>query len=106
MLNQANQWHPNIKLDYKINQSLPFLDVLLANTNGTLLTSVYHKPSTQPYVVPFLSDHHSHASHNIIQTVLSRALRCSSTVDIFEHERRYVKLMLLYNAYVFYFYYL
>ncbi|CAF4281321.1 unnamed protein product, partial [Adineta steineri] len=32
-LNEANTWHPNIKLDYKIGQSLPFLDILLTNNN-------------------------------------------------------------------------
>ena len=51
LLNEANQWHPNIKLEYTISQSLPFLDVLLTNTNGILLTSVYHKPSAEPYML-------------------------------------------------------
>ncbi|CAF4701549.1 unnamed protein product, partial [Rotaria magnacalcarata] len=27
LLDDANTWHPNIKLDYKIGYSLPFLDV-------------------------------------------------------------------------------
>ncbi|CAF4370583.1 unnamed protein product, partial [Adineta steineri] len=56
LLNEENQWHPNIKLDDKISQSLPFLDVLLTNNNGILSTSVYHKPNAKPYVVPFNSD--------------------------------------------------
>ncbi|CAF3348121.1 unnamed protein product [Rotaria socialis] len=46
----ANTWHRNIKLDYKIGNSLPFLDVQLTNNNGILSTSVYHKPAAQPYV--------------------------------------------------------
>ncbi|CAF4946558.1 unnamed protein product, partial [Rotaria socialis] len=33
LLNDANTWHPNIKLEYKINKSLPFLDVVLTNNN-------------------------------------------------------------------------
>ena len=70
LLNEANQWHPNIKLEYTISQSLPFLDVLLTNTNDILLTSVYHKPSAEPYVVPFISDHHSHLFRNIIKLML------------------------------------
>ncbi|CAF4294657.1 unnamed protein product, partial [Rotaria magnacalcarata] len=44
LLDDVNTWHPNIKLDYKIGNSLPFLDVQLTNNNGILLTSVYHKP--------------------------------------------------------------
>jgi hypothetical protein len=98
LLDQANAWHRNIKLDYKISQSLPFLDVLLTNKNGILFTSVYHKPSTEPYVVPFISDHHPHVFRNIIQVVLARAVRYSSTFEIFQRERRYIKLMLLYNG--------
>jgi hypothetical protein len=98
LLDEANTWHPNIKLDYKIGQSLPFLDVLLTNNNGLLSTSVYHKPTTEPYVVPFISDHPQHVFSNIIQTVLTRTVRYSSTFDTFNYERRSIKLMLLYNG--------
>ncbi|CAF4283396.1 unnamed protein product [Adineta steineri] len=98
LLDQANTWHPNIKLDYKIGQSLPFLDVLLTNNHGILATSVYHKPNAEPYVVPFNSDHPRHVFVNIIQTLLTRAVRYSSTFDIFNYERRSIKLMLLYNG--------
>ena len=98
LLATANAWHPNIKLDYKIHQSLPFLDVLLTNENGILSTSVYHKPSAEPYVVPFISDHPRHVFGNIVQNGLTRAIRYSSTLDSFNHERRLIKLMLLYNG--------
>ena len=100
LLGQADQWHPNIKLDYKISQSLPFLDVLVTNQNGCLFTSVYHKPSAEPYVVPFISDHHPRVFRNIIQTLLTRTVRYSSTLERFHQERRFIKLMLLYNGYV------
>lgn len=100
LLNQANQWHPNIKLDYTISGHLPFLDVLLTNRAGYLSTSVYHRPTTEPYVVPYVSDHHPHVFRNIIRTFLQRAIRYSSSYEIFEDERRSIKLMLLYNGYV------
>ena len=100
LLSQANKWHPNIKLDFNIGKSLPFLDVLLTNHNGKLLTSVYHKPTAEPYVVPFQSDHPRHVFSNIIQGVLTRAIRYCSTFEAFDHERRSIKLMLLYNRYV------
>ncbi|CAF4078673.1 unnamed protein product, partial [Rotaria sordida] len=99
LLDEANTWHPNIKLDYKIGKSLPFLDVLLTNNNGILSTSVYHKPATEPYVTPFISDHPRHVFMNIIKTSLTRAIRYSSTFEVFNNERRYIKLMLLYNGY-------
>ncbi len=97
-LDDANTWDPNIKLDYKISKSLPFLDVLLTNNNGTLSTSVYHKPAAEPYVIPFISDHPRHVFNNIIQTSLTRAIRYSSTFEAFNVERRSIKLMLLYNG--------
>jgi len=97
LLDEANQWHPNIKLEYKISQSLPFLDVCLTNDSGVLLTSVYHKPSSEPCVVPFTSDHHPYVFRNVIETLLARAIRYSSTFEAFKCERRNIKLKLLYN---------
>ncbi|CAF4517713.1 unnamed protein product, partial [Rotaria magnacalcarata] len=52
-----------------------------------------------PCVVPFISDHPRHVFSNIIQAALLRAVRYSSTLDIFEKERRAIRLMLLYNGY-------
>ncbi|CAM4816819.1 unnamed protein product [Rotaria magnacalcarata] len=99
LLDDANTWHPNIKLEYKISKSLPFLDVILTNNNGIFSTSVYHKPAAEPYVVPFISDHPRHTFVNVIQTSLTRALRNSSTFEILNNERIYIKLTLLYNGY-------
>ncbi|CAF4272522.1 unnamed protein product [Rotaria magnacalcarata] len=95
----SNTWHPNIILEYKIGKSLPFLDILLTNINGTLSTSVYHKPAAEPYVVPFISDHPRHAFDNIVQTSLRRAIKYSSTFQLFNEERRYIKSTFLYNGY-------
>ena len=97
-LDGANKWHANIKFDYKIGKSLPFLDVLLTNNNGTLSTSVYHKPAAEPYVIPFVSDHPRHVFVNIVKTALARVVQYSSTFDAFNTERRTIKLMLLYNG--------
>ncbi|CAF3398596.1 unnamed protein product, partial [Rotaria socialis] len=90
---------PNIKLEYKISKSLPFLDILLTNINGTLSTSVYHKPAAEPYVVPFISDHPRHVFDNIVQTSLRRTIKYSSTFQLFNDERRYIKSTFLYNGY-------
>ena len=97
-LDDANTWHSNIKLEYKIGKSLPFLDVLMTNNNGILSTSVYHKTASEPYVTPFISDHPRHVFKNIVKTALTRAMRYSSTLEAFHHERRYITLMLLYNG--------
>jgi hypothetical protein len=97
-IKDANTWHPNIKLDYKISKNLPFLDVLLTNNNGILETSVYHKSAAEPYVIPFISDHPRHTFVNIVKTSLTRAIKYSSTFKAFNYERRHIKLTLLYNG--------
>ena len=98
MLDDANNLHPNIKLVRQIGKSIPFLDVLIENKNGTLSTSVYHKSAAEPYIVPFSSDHPRHIFQNIVETELLRALRYSSIWSTFNYERRSIQLMLLYNG--------
>jgi hypothetical protein len=98
LLEEANTRHPNIKLDYKIGESLPFLDIFLMNQNGTISTSVYHKPAAEPYIVPFISDHPRHVFGNVVQTALVRAIRYSSTFEAYRQEQRQIKLTLLYNG--------
>lgn len=98
ILDAANNWHPNIKLEYKISRNLPFLDVLLVNENGILCTSVYHKPTAEPYVIPFISDHPRHVFSNIIKNNLNRAARYSSTLSSFHSELHCLMLSLLYNG--------
>ena len=98
-LDEANQSHPNIKLVRQLGTSVSFLDVYIENQNGTLVTSVYHKEAAEPYIVPFKSDHPRHVFNNIIDVALTRAIRYSSTLSAFDEERRYIKLILLYNGY-------
>ncbi|CAF3018490.1 unnamed protein product, partial [Rotaria sp. Silwood2] len=58
----------------------------------------YHKPAAEPYVTPFLSDHPRHVFKNIIENALTKAVRYSSTIPVFENEQHRIKLMLLYNG--------
>jgi len=81
MLEEANKFHPNIKLTYKIAKTVPFLDLLITNNNGILSSSVYHKPDAEPSIVPFISDHPRYVLQNIVQTALIRAIRYSSSFD-------------------------
>ncbi len=98
MLDEANQFHPNIKLVRQLGTSVSFLDVLIENKNDTWATSVYHKEAAQPYIAPFKSDHPPHVFKNVIDGALMRALRYSSTLSAFNKERHSTKLMLLYNT--------
>ena len=96
-LEEANKCHPNIKLTYQIAKSLPFLDVLIGINDGILSSSVYHKPSAEPTILSFLSDHPRYVFRNVIQTALTRAVRYSSTFEAFNIEQRQIRLQLLYN---------
>ncbi|CAM4984757.1 unnamed protein product [Rotaria socialis] len=98
MLDEANNCHPNIKLVRQIGRSAPFLDVLIENRKGTLITSVYHKEAAEPYVVPFGSNHPDHVFRNTVDTAITRAVRYSTAVSEFEEEIRQMKLMFLYNG--------
>ena len=100
ILENANDYHPNIKLTSTIDNPNSFLDVKIKTIGNSLITSVYHKEAAEPYVVPFQSDHPRHVFVNIIECALLRALRYSSTLEEFNHERRAIKLMLLYNGFV------
>ena len=98
ILKKANNHHLNIKLKAIIASSVPFLDLLISNNNGILSTSVYQKPAVEPCVVSFISDHSRYVFSNVIHAALLRAVRYSSTLEIFEKERRAIRLMLLYNG--------
>ncbi|CAF4450205.1 unnamed protein product, partial [Rotaria magnacalcarata] len=68
------------------------------NSNGALITSVYHEEAAQSYVVPFGSDHPNHVFRNTIDTAITRAARYSTILSQFEEEIRQMKLMFLYNG--------
>lgn len=99
MLNQANNYHPQIKFTYEISNCVSFLDVQIQNIDGQLHTSVHHKDSAEPYILPFKSDHPRHIFQKIISNQLLRAVRYCSTLEEFNHEKQYIKLMLLYTGY-------
>ncbi|CAF5154366.1 unnamed protein product, partial [Rotaria sp. Silwood1] len=60
---QINRWNEldlNIKLKAQVDHSTNFLDLYIENKNGELFTKVYHKPSYEPYYLPFNSVHPIH----------------------------------------------
>ncbi len=98
ILDKTNNLHPNIKLVRQIGTSVSFLDLFIENKNGTLITSVFHKPAAVPYIVPFKSDHPRQIFKNVINGALMHAIRCSSTLSVFHTECRTIKLMFLCNG--------
>ncbi|CAF3969206.1 unnamed protein product [Rotaria sordida] len=98
-LNKAAQKDINIQIEYKISTSVDFLDVTITNENGHLRTSIYHKPTAEPYILPFTSDHPRHIHRNIPYAALLRAVRLCSHVDDFHMERIRIDMSLLLNHY-------
>ncbi|CAF4730519.1 unnamed protein product, partial [Rotaria sp. Silwood1] len=98
-LDETMKTDPNIKITITISQTLEYLDATIENNNGQLKTSIYHKSSSEPYILPYESDHPRHIHANIINTALVRAARICSTVEDFDMERLSIEMKLLVNGY-------
>jgi hypothetical protein len=89
----------NIKLNAHIQSSIEFLDVHVRNIDGKLQTSVYHKPSYEPYYLPYSSVHPLHVKENIPFTMIYRAIFYCSSFELYVKERESLRIALLMNKY-------
>ena len=85
-LNRAENKDININIQSRINTSVHFLDVTITNENGQLRISIFHRPTTEPYILPNKSDHLHHVRRNIPYAALLRAARICSHVNDFNSE--------------------
>jgi hypothetical protein len=102
LLREIEKWNSldlNIKLAAKIGSSTNFLDLCMENDNGQLRTRVFHKPSYEPYYLPFNSIHPMHMKRNIPFAMLLRAFRYCSTFQNYLNERESLRMALLLNRY-------
>jgi hypothetical protein len=99
ILDMADQKDRNIRIKYQIQSCVEFLDVVIQNDNGQLITSVFHKPTAEPYILPYTSDHPRHVHRNIPYAALLRAARICSNVHDFTIERIRIDMSLLLNDY-------
>ena len=100
LLDKEGQKDANIGMNLNIHHStMEFLDVLIENNQKQLKTSVYRKPAAEPYILPYTSYHPRHIHSNTIHTALLRAIRLSSDVQTFDHERLNIEISLLLNGY-------
>ena len=67
--------------------------------NGKLFTEVFHKPSNEPYFLPFTRIHPLHMKKNIPFTMILRPIRYYSTFDSFIAEGERIKMASLFNKY-------
>ena len=98
-LEKAQKKDINIEILPAISASVNFLDVVITNDNGHLRTSIYHKPTAEPYILPYTSDHPRHIHRNIPYAALLHAARLCSNVDDFNSERIRIDMSLLLNHY-------
>ncbi|CAF4161894.1 unnamed protein product, partial [Rotaria sordida] len=68
-IDKWNHFDENIKLSENIGSAVDFLDLHIENQDGQLFTTVYVKPSYEPYYLPFNSIHPLHMKKNIIFTM-------------------------------------
>jgi hypothetical protein len=99
---QVDQWNTvdsNIHLTAQMGTTADFLDLHMENQDGTLFTSVYHKPSYEPYYLPFNSIHPLHMKKNIPFAMLHRAIKYCSTFEAYLYERDKLRMALILNKY-------
>ncbi|CAF2085832.1 unnamed protein product [Rotaria magnacalcarata] len=85
----------------EIKKMLDYLNIkqINENKNGEFFTEVYHKPSYEPYYLPFNSVHPIHMKKNIPYAMLIRAIKYCSTFNVYIHEREKLRMALLLNKY-------
>ncbi|CAF2984800.1 unnamed protein product [Rotaria sp. Silwood2] len=102
LLKQIDKWNhfdENIKLFENIGSTANFLDLHIKSQDGQLFTTVYQKPSYEPYYLPFKSIHLLHMKKNIIFTMLLRTIRYCSSFQAYLNEREKLRMALLLNKY-------
>ena len=99
LLDIADQKDRNIRIKYKIQSCVDFLDVAIQNDNGNLTTSVFHKPTAKPDILPYTSDHPRHVHRNIPYAGLLRAARICYNVHDFAFKCIRIDMSLLLNDY-------
>ncbi|CAF4406024.1 unnamed protein product, partial [Rotaria magnacalcarata] len=102
LLKQIDRWNKfdeNIKLSANIGSTVNFLDLSIENQDGQLYTTIFQKPSYEPYYLPFNSIHPLHMKKNIPFAMLLRAIRYCSTFQTYLNEREKLRMALLLNKY-------
>ncbi|CAF1390223.1 unnamed protein product [Rotaria sordida] len=80
-----------------IGTSFHFLDVEISHDQGHLHTRIYHDPVMDQYQLPnqFQAERSSCLPSRLLQAMLMYAVRCCSSEESFDYERRYLKLVYL-----------
>ncbi|CAF4117108.1 unnamed protein product [Adineta steineri] len=98
-LEKAQHKDVNIEIECTIASTVNYLDVTITNEEGQLKTTVYHKPTAEPYYLPYRSDHPHKYHRNIPFSALTRAARLCSNVHDFNLEHLRIEMSLLLGQY-------
>jgi hypothetical protein len=85
-----NRLDDNIEFSESIGYTAEYLDIKLENRGGKLVSEVFHKPSHEPYFLPFTSIHAHHIKKNIPFVDLVRPIRYSLSYSAFKREEAHI----------------
>ena len=95
-----NDLRPTIRFssEREVNGELPFLDVLLRNSDGVLSFGIYRKPTHTDHYLHRTSAHPSSVFKGILRTLSIRAQRVCSGRQL-QEEKRHLRRVFLRNGY-------
>ena len=90
-----------LKFTFEMNSNfkIPFLDILIDNSDNTFKTVVYRKPTDHGQCLNYNSNCPTKYKKSVITNYLHRAFKVSSTWSNFHNEVEYIKQMLINNNY-------
>ena len=91
-MNYINTRHPNIKftIETEVNKTIPFLDVLIDNTQNILKTSTYHKSTYSGLPLDYTSFTSRLYEIGLIKRLIDRAYKISNTWSGFHDDVPYI----------------
>jgi hypothetical protein len=101
-LHHINSLGPTIKftMEVEVNNTLPFLDILVMKKGPNLATKVYRKPTHIGRYLHFKSNHPHHVKRGITQSLVSGAkVICQDRKD-FKREIKNIRHDLILNEYL------
>ena len=85
--------------EININSKIPFLDVLINNSDNSFKTKVFHKPTDYGQCLNYNSNCPDRYKTSVVVNYLQRAYRVSSTWSEFDTETKHIKQLLINNNY-------
>ena len=94
-LQVLNNVHPSLPftMELELDGSIPFLGTVLTRCGGTLTTEVYRKPTDTGLLLHFQSHVDNRYKKGLVNTMVNRAYRVSSTTEGFTQECNKLRTM-------------